>query len=214
MARKNYFYIALIIIYLLFLTKDFWAEGLINNYNSLKSNTIAILDDYYKREYERLSKMLDVKAFSKEIVISRVLEQDIYHFFQKITILKGSNDNLKTGDVVINEKGVIGVIDKVSKNTSEVNLLSNKDISLSVKINDSYGIIYAKDNKIMVKNIKLNKEISQGDKIVTSGLTHVPEGLAVGEVKTLIKDNLELEYIIEVAPVVDFYNLNYVGVIQ
>lgn len=214
MLRKNYFYIGLIVLYILFLSKDFLMGSFINNFSSLKNKSITILDNYYRLEYEKISKMLDVQVESKEIVVSRIIEQNIYYFFDKITILKGENAGLKIGDIVINEKGVVGVIAKLNKNTSEVSLLSNKDINLSVKINDSYGIIYAKDNKIMVKNIKLNKEIKEGDKIVTSGLTNVPEGLLVGNVKKILKDNLELEYVVEVEPAVDFYQLNYVGVVK
>ena len=43
---------------------------------------------------------------------------------------------------------------------------------------------------------------------------YIKEGLLIGRIKDIKKDNLELEYIIEVTPEVDFNNLNYVGVIS
>ena len=105
-------------------------------------------------------------------------------------------------------------INKTKKNSSEVILLTNNKTSLSVKINNSYGILSAKDSKLYVKNIKSNQKINIGDKIYTSGLTNTPENIYIGEVKNIILDNLELEYILEVSSPVDFYNLKYVGVLS
>ncbi|MCM1053560.1 MAG: rod shape-determining protein MreC [Ruminococcus sp.] len=212
MLKKKYFYIVLIIIYLAFLMKDIFLKP-ISNINVLKGNYLNNKEEYYKNEYENLSKMLNIEPNSYDITYSKIITRNIYEFWNKITIAKGSNNNIKKGDIVINEDGVIGLISKVYNNYSEVLLITNNKTNISVKINDSYGILTSLDNKLIVKNIKLNSEIKKDDKIYTSGLTDIPEGLFIGTVSSINKDNLELEYIIEVIPSVNLNNLNYIGVL-
>ena len=62
--------------------------------------------------------------------------------------------------------------------------------------------------------IKLENAIKEGDKVYTSGLTNITKDILIGTVSNITKDNLELEYIIEVTPAANFHNLNYVGVIK
>ena len=155
---------------------------------------------------------LRVVYFNK-VIYSKKISHDIYEFYDKIVISKGSNDNIKKGNIVINENGLIGIISKVNKNSSEVKLITNSDTSISVKINNSYGILKSKDNKLYVENIKLDKKINIGDKVYTSGLTSIPEGIIIGTVSKVNKDSLELEYILDINSSNNFNNIKYVGVI-
>jgi len=212
MIKKNWFYLSLIIIYLIFLSKDF-VFSLINNYNDI-DNIYKSKELYYEKEYKSLMNQLKIEPNNYDVIYSKIIFRDIYEFYDKITILKGEVDNLKKGSVVINNDGLVGVINKTYQNYSEIQLLTNKDINISVKINESYGILTASNNNIYIKNIKLQDKINEGDKVYTSGLTKIPENILIGTVKSFQKDNLELEYIIEVTPSVNFHNLRYVGVIK
>ena len=167
-----------------------------------------------EEDIRKMRDILEIETDAYEVVFSKVVMRDIYEFFDKITILKGRDEGLEVGEVVINDKGVLGVIKRVDKSFSEVRMLTNADINLSVKINSSYGILTSKDEKIIVKNIKLDKEIREGDLVYTSGLTKVREGLLIGEVKNIWKDDLELQYILEIKPAVNFQEINYVGVVK
>lgn len=209
--KKYGFYIVILVIYLLFLSKDFFI-GLVpvNKVSDFYNNS---KDMYYEREYKEISKLLKINNNKYDIEYSKVIMRDIYEFFDKVTILKGSEDGVQKGDLVINHEGLVGVVKRVYKTYSEVELLTNKDINLSVRINKSYGILSSKNNKLYVKNIKTDTEIKEGDKVYTSGLTKTPGSILIGEVKSREKDNLDLEYVIEVNPVTNFYNLNYVGVV-
>ncbi len=212
MHKKNFFYISLIIIYILYLTKDN-LFALTSNLESLNNFTSDIKESYYEKEYQKLSNILKINPSSFNIEYSKVMLQNIYDFYNKITINKGTNSNIEKGQAVINEKGLIGIINKVSNNSSEVNLITNPNTSISVKVNNSYGILTTKDNKLIVKNIKTNNEITEGEQVFTSGLTDIPEGILVGTVKSVTKSSLELEYILEITSAIDIYNLNYVGVV-
>lgn len=212
MLRKNAFYICLIIIYLLVLTKD----HLLNIFTTPEKLTTTVCSaktQYYEQEYNRLSNFINLKPFDYEVIYSRVITRNIYDFFEKITITKGYNDNIKVGSLVLNEFGLIGLVAKTYSDSSEVALLTNPHINLSVKIGSAYGIMEAKDTKIIVKNIKLNHEINIGDKVYTSGLTDIPANILIGTVKDIKKDTLDLEYLITLDLAANLEDLKYVGVL-
>lgn len=212
MLRKNAFYICLIIIYLLVLTKDSLLK-IFDNTENLTTSVCSNTTKYYEQEYNRLSNFINLKPFNYEVIYSKVITRNIYDFFEKITITKGTNDNIKEGSLVLNELGLIGIVAKTYPNSSEVSLLTNPAINLSVKIGSAYGILEAKDTKIIVKNIKLNHEINVGDSVYTSGLTNIPANILIGNVKDIKKDNLDLEYLITIELAANFEDLKYVGVL-
>lgn len=208
--RKNYFYIGLLLIYILFLCKDSF-YGFFDNKENIENYLCTI--NNYEEEYNRLLKLMDLNQEENNIIYSKILLRDIYEFYNKITILKGSNSGIKKGDAVISEYGLIGIVQKAYDNYSEVSLITNHNSNISVKINDSYGILSSIDGKLIVKNIKLNHEINVGDKVYTSGLTSLKAGLEIGTIKSVNKDSLELEYIVEVEQENNLMNIKYVGVI-
>lgn len=210
--KKYGFCIIILIIYILFLTKDSLLG--LSNTSNLDKFLESSKASFYEKEYKDLAKTLKIDYSKYNIIYSKVITRDIYEFFDKITIMKGTKDNLKKGDLVVNELGLVGVIKDVKNNYSEVSLLTNNNINLSVKINNSYGIVSAKDNKIYVKNLKLKENIKKGDKVYTSGLTDTPGGILIGEIVDIKTDNLDLEYIGEIKAVTNFYDLKYVGVIK
>lgn len=212
MIRKNIFYILLLIIFLLVISRD---KILVftNNKDNLKNYFCELKSNEISDNYEKLNNLLEIDTNDKNIIFSRMLNRNIYEFYEKLEINKGSLDGIKKNDLVINEKGVIGLIGKVNENTSEVILLTNHDINLSVKVGDSYGILSSNDHKIFVKNIKLTEEVKEGDEVVTSGLTEIMGGIPIGRVKEIKKDNLDLEYILEIDPFANYKEIKYLGVI-
>lgn len=212
MIRKNIFYILLLIIFLLFISRD-KILSFANNKNDLKSSFCELKNNEINKNYEELKKLLEIDISDKNIIFSSMLNRNIYEFYEKLEINKGSINGIKKNNLVINEEGVIGLISKVSDNTSEVILLTNHDINLSVKVGNSYGILTSKNHKILVKNIKLTEEIKEGDRVVTSGLTEIMGDVPIGSVKKIEKDNLELEYILEIEALANYKEIKYLGVI-
>lgn len=212
MIRKKWFYISLITIYLFFLVKDSFI-GLINNQDNISKSFCSIENKNIEKEYNELLNLHNITKDKKGLIYSKVIKRDIYEFFNNITIANGSNDNIKKGDIVINEYGLVGIINKVNKNSSEVSLITNKDLNISVKVNDSYGMLYSKDHKLKIKNIKIEGVIKEGDEVITSGLTNVPKGIKIGKITDIKKDELELEYILDIASI-NLQKLKFVGVIS
>ncbi len=203
---KKGFYIALLVIYLVFLAKD-TILGIFNTENKKLNFEVS-----YYEDYESLSKLLDIEANNYELVYTKVILRDIYDFFDTITINKGTKNKVKVGAIVVNNEGLIGIVKEVHKNYSKVELLTNSKLNLSVKINNSYGILTSEAPKLIIKNLKVGNTIEIGDKVYTSGLTSVPENILIGEVKEIKKEPLGLEYTILVEPAADLQNLKYLGV--
>lgn len=211
--KKNYFYISLLLLYILFLTKDS-IFGLIDNQDNITRTVSTNLDNTIKMEYEDLLKITKLENTNYRIIYSKVLIRDIYDFYDKITISKGKKENIEKGNLVVSEKGVIGLINKSNINSSEVSLITNSNINLSVKINNAYGILTSANNEVIVKNIKLTEEIKIGDFVYTSGLTNIPENFLIGKVKEVSKDSLNLEYILKIELASEINHIRYVGVVK
>ncbi len=207
--KKNYFYFFLIIIYLLFLSKD-----MIMGFFKPNIGNFIDKEAYYEMEYKDLSKLLDIPYDNYNVTYSKLINRDIYEFYDKVTILKGKKDDIRVGSLVVDQMGVVGLIKKCYDNYSEVTLLSSSNMALSVKVNNSYGILSGENGDIIVKNIKGEDEITIGTKVYTSGLTSIKGGILVGSVEEIKKDSLGLEYILKINPSSNLTNLSYVGVIS
>ena len=102
------------------------------NFNYLKENEL----NYYKEEYEKLLKIYNIDLeYNNNYNLSKIIYRDIYDFYNEMLISKGEKDGIKKGDAVVTSEGLIGVVSKLEKNSSYVDLLYNKDLKISVKIN-------------------------------------------------------------------------------
>ena len=213
MARKNWFVIAILILYLCFLGSD-RILGFFDNTSQLSQMIDNEKLEYYKNEYEKMSYLLNINTDDYDVIYSKVVLREIYQFYDEITIGKGTRDGIQDGDLVVNENGVVGVIKDAGNASSIVRLLTSPDMELSVKINGSYGILTSVDKALIVKNIKLDSEIKEGDLVYTSGLTSIPGGIYVGKVSEVNRDSLELEYILDVDSITHQRDISYVAVLH
>jgi len=165
-----------------------------SEYNSLKNEYQALLQE----KIEEMS------------MISKVVLRDIYQFYDEITILKGKDNQVEIGDIVYNEQGYIGVIKETRPNSSKVELLTNKNTKLSVKVQNSYGIFVREGSDFYIKNMTSKEEIQQDSLVVTSEFSGIIGGIPVAKVESVVKNSVE--QVLKVTPVVDFEHLNYVKI--
>lgn len=194
----------------------FFLTLLVRDVISFKSNKTVIntvysleLQNVFNR-YNKLEKYDSVYSSLDNYIIAKLKYRDISSFEKYIILNKGRNDNVKENMIVLSTDGVLGIIDKVYSNTTRVKLLTNSDIKLSVKVNNSYGILKSLKGKIFIKNIVGNDDIKIGDKIYTSGLTGIISNYYIGEVKNIKQLDLGLEREVEVKLASDFSNIDYV----
>jgi rod shape-determining protein MreC len=183
------------------------------------------INEEMKNEFEELKKLNDLSStlidFSK--VSALVIERNKMYWFNTITINKGTSSGIKEDMAVINGSGLIGKINKVGKNTSEVKLITTNDtnhkISVMIKTgNDTiYGILSGYDNTkntLQITSVNKTIEIEENSKVYTSGMGGIfPSGILIGTVKDTIPDKYDVSKIIEVTPSSDINNTKFVNVL-
>ncbi len=176
--------------------------------DSLLSEEIILKSDY-NALYEKYTTLLnshDLWEAKSDFITSKVVSRDPYNL-DEITILKGSEDGVKTGDIIINEYGLVGIVSSVKKHVSFVKTINHKDTNISVKVGESYGMLKKDDGKLIIEDIKTKDSDLVGTFVKTSGFTSVPEDILVGEVSSVIDNGLTLSLV--VIPSADLNNLNY-----
>lgn len=108
-------------------------------------------------------------------------------FSRRVIIDKGLQSDIKPGQPVIDEIGVIGQVTRVYPWLSEVTLLTDKDQVVPVQNlrNGIRAVIggTGNDGELELKFIPLNADFQNGDQLVTSGIDGVyPPGLPVAQV--------------------------------
>ena len=126
-------------------------------------------------------------------ILAEILHMGRDPFSNVIVINRGSQHNLKPGQAAVDANGVIGQITRVYPFSSEVTLITDKNLSIPIQIerNQLRAIAFGegKSNTLDIPFLPTSVDIKVGDKLVTSGIDGVyPAGLAVATV-THIKQN-------------------------
>ena len=115
-------------------------------------------------------------------------------FTHIVVVNRGYQHKIKAGQAVVDSKGVIGQVTRVYPFTSEVTLITDKELSIPIQIerNQLRAIAFGGGNNILdIPYLPTNVDIKVGDKLVTSGIDGIyPAGLAVATV-TKIEQNPE-----------------------
>ena len=159
-----------------------------------------------------------------EFLNATVISRNISYWYNTITIDKGSYNGVELDMVVVNSDGLIGKIVSTTTFTSEVKLLTTGDTNnkISVAISSGnqklYGLISKynyQTNYLEIEGISNTKTVTLGDYVYTSGLGGVfPSGILVGKVAEITTDEYDLAKIINVEPIANFDNINYVAILK
>ena len=206
-------------------------KDLYKKYSKLKDK-VEKTDLYYaqieelQKEVTELKSILDLNATLSEYtyINATVVNRNIGYWYNNLTIDKGSKNGVKKGDAVITNSGLIGKITSVSNFSSTVKLLTSDEISnkISIKIKSNkeylYGLLIGYDkeyNVYKIEGITNSDKIKEGDLVTTTGLTdYFPSGIIIGKVSKIVKDEYDLDSIVEVNPSVNFEDISIVTVLN
>ncbi len=131
-------------------------------------------------------------------IIPKAILGEIMHmgrdpFSNVIVINRGSNHGVSAGQAVVDADGVIGQVTRTYPFSSEVTLVTDKNLSIPIQIerNQLRAIPFGegKSNTLDIPFLPTSVDIKVGDKLVTSGIDGIyPSGLAVATV-TQIKQS-------------------------
>ena len=170
-------------------------------------------------ENQRLRRLLDFKtSISAETVPAQVIMHDLTGWFQTLIVDKGFRDGIMPDMPVVNDEGLIGRILDVSDRHCRVLLITDQGSSVDAvdQRNRVRGILSGKDpNGCLLKYIRSNLDIREGDLVITSGKDGVyPKGLRLGVIQAAYKDPVDLFQKIEVKPLVRLSALEEVLIIK
>ncbi len=210
MIKKNRDYILLLGVFLLTLFSNSLNNILVSfNPNLKQDNIYNNYDKVLEKEIKEINENNALAYKNLNLTLSRVKYRDVYDFMNTLTIYKGFLDGVSVNDAVLTNNGLVGVIEKTFAHYSVVRLIINEQSNISVKINNSIGVLKFQNNKLIVSNINNYENINIGDLIYTSGLGNIDEGIYVGKVKNIKLNNTEIEKIIEVSINEPLENINY-----
>lgn len=132
-----------------------------------------------------------------QYVTARVIAEEGDAFAHSIIAYTGNSKNIKKGQVVMSNSGVIGRVDKVGQMYSKIILITdiNSKIPVIVERTRVRGILSG-DNTNVPKMIfiPLSAELTTGDRIVTSGVAGVfPPDLPIGKISSIDKNNVKIK---------------------
>lgn len=153
-------------------------------------------------------------------VIASVINNSIHRPYNYITINKGAKDGIRPEMGVVDQNGIVGVVNIVGDSYSRLISLLNPNFRLSCKVkgNEAFGSLVwdGKDPQIaLLEELPRHTVYTTGDTVVTSGYSAMfPEGIPVGIVtgsEKTIDDNF---YTLRVKLLTDFSRLSTVRVIS
>jgi len=168
---------------------------------------------------DRLKKLLNFAAsITEPMVPAQVVGQDPSGWFKTLIIDKGEKDGVKKDMAVINPEGVVGRVIAVSPHYAKVLLIIDANSSVDALTQDMRyrGILTggSDDNPCELKYVSPLYEIKKGERVVTSGLSHIfPKGMLLGVVESVESAPGTMFQKILVRPAVDLSRLEEVLVV-
>ena len=169
-----------------------------------------------------LSASLDL-PFAADVptVTARVVSGPRSNFSHAIEIDKGSDDGLAVGMPVTTGGGLVGRISQVTSGTARVELLTDPEFRVGVRLADSGALGTAqgqgRDEPLKVdSSIEPGTEVAADTGLVTSGVDRsaFPPGIPVGTVQSVREGSGSLALELVVDPLVDADDLSFVTVLR
>lgn len=209
-------------------------QGIVNYNRLLEENArlkseLAARDNlYYKllelqKENYRLREMLGFKERTEYALLpAEVIARDPSHWFETIIINKGYADGVEKDMAVVTAEGLVGSVMFVSRNSSQVLMLTDSRRAVSALVQRSrepgfIGIVEGypeKNSYLRLTNLPPEANVQPGDIVISSGLGGVfPKGLVIGHVLEVGNDKSGLLQQATVVPAVNFNRLEEVFVV-
>lgn len=149
-----------------------------------------------------------------------VINNSITMPYNYITINKGSLDGVKPEMGIVDQNGVVGIVNVVGEHSARAISLLNPNFRLSCKVkgSDCFGSLVwngKSPNTASLEEMPRHVKFVKGDTIITSGYSSVfPEGLIVGTIEGALKSSNDNFYTLKIHLSTDFTQLSTVRVIK
>ena len=168
-----------------------------------------------------IAKIDTIKGVNKaDIIVSKVIHNSYNVYENYITINSGEAAGVKPDMGVVNSSGIIGIVDKTSKNYATIISILNVKSQINAKIKKSnhFGsLVWNGKSTGFVQLIDVPRlaSVRKGDTIVTGGQSVIfPENIGIGTIDKIYTDNKTNYYTLNVKLFNDMTNLGHVYIIK
>lgn len=163
---------------------------------------------------------IDATGPRYDYVGAAVINNSTRHPRNYFTINRGRADGVESGMGVVDQSGIVGIIDATGKHTSRAISLLNQNQRFSAKLK---GTAYVgsltwrgMDPAIAyLEEVPRHAKFNVGDTVVTSGFsTTFPEGIDIGTVMGTVKTNDDTFFVLKIRLASDFKSLGTVRIIK
>ena len=176
---------------------------------------------FNQKDTTKLPQLDSIKGVKKmDIVVSKVIHNSYSVLENYITINNGATSGIKSNMGVINSAGIVGIVDKTSKNYSTIISVLNvkSQINAKIKKTNHFGsLIWDGKSTGFVQLIDVPRlaAIRKGDTIVTGGQSVIfPENINIGTIDKIYIDDQTNYYTLNVKLFNDMTNLGHVYIIK
>jgi len=199
--NSNYFHRSKVII-LLNNISNFSSENFdyITEYFELKDINLDLTKEnlFLKNQLEKVkqySNLDSLKNTNFTFRNAKVISNNLSSFKNHLIINKGVRHGLKNEMGVINSTGIVGIINRTSKNYSSVMSVLNIDTKINAKVKRTshFGTLEwngLRTSHLILNDIPETANIKVGDSIITGGMSLIfPEGINIGVVSEILNQN-------------------------
>lgn len=171
-------------------------------------------------ENAQLRELLATRSrLDAELVAAEVLYAARDPFTRKVVIDKGSQHEVRPGQPVVDNRGVVGQVTRVYSWLAEVTLVTDKGQFVPVQnLRNGLRAVLAgtgNDGALELRFIPLNADFQNGDRLVTSGIDGIyPPGLPVAQVTHVERSAEQLFARITCAPLGGVANHAHVLIVR
>ena len=166
----------------------------------------------------RLDSLKGVKL--EDIIVSKVIHNSYNVYENYLTINSGERNGVKPDMGVINDKGIVGIIENTSPKYATVISILNKRTQINAKIkkSDHFGSLNWNGKStgfVQLTDLPRLALIKIGDTIVTGGQSVIfPENINIGTIAKIYRDTQTNFYTLDVKLFNDMTNLGHVYIIK
>ena len=157
-------------------------------------------------------------------VATRVIAHPPNRFEQQIVVAAGATSGIKVSDPVVTGDGLVGEVTKVTRDTALVTLITDPDSAVAAVdlTSRARGVIrkgQGSGDTLVLDRVDKRKVVRENDLVITAGTlaprlrSLYPKGIGIGVVTSVGQTNTDTYKQIQVAPFVDFSELETVAVL-
>jgi len=177
------------------------------------------------RKILRLQRIPAYEDYAKSAVTAEVLSNPVTQFDQTLVIAAGKNDGIHAYDAVVTDRGLVGQVTKVLRDTALVTLLTDKESAVTARDarTGAIGMVQhsqGAEDLLFLERVGKDKTVDKGDVVTTAGQQSghrlrslYPRNIPIGQVTKVGQTDVDPYQDIQVVPYVDFSSLQYVIVL-